>query len=171
MRRNPRRHGGRRTASPPARPESPRPRRRLSPPALRRRALLSRAGCRDPLRGTVEIRFRVPQPPVLPAPRHDHLGRNRHRPPGFDPRTARRSRARPRRRPALVLLADGGLARRADVAVGLAGIGQGGNPSRRGGWRPGHPARLRALDGDSVRIRAPRKPKVGGVQVPQGFSK
>ena len=28
-----------------------------------------------------------------------------------------------------------------------------------------------ALDGDKIRIRAPKKPKVGGVQVPQGMTK
>ena len=57
------------------------------------------------------------------------------------------------------------------VAVGLAGIGQ---VEILKGVAAGDQAILPAsgaLDGDSVRIRAPRKPKVGGIQVPQGFSK
>jgi hypothetical protein len=39
---------------------------------------------------------------------------------------------------------------------------------RRG--RPGDPAASGALDGDKVRIRPP-KPRVGGLQVPQGMTK
>ena len=70
-----------------------------------------------------------------------------------------------------VLLAKDGIAHRSDVSLGLTGIGR---VEILGGLAEGDQAILPAagaLDGDKVRIREPRKPKVGGVQVPQGFTK
>ena len=125
----------------------------------------------DPLRGTVEIRFRVPQPPAFLRP---DMTISVETVTGHQDSTlvlpAEAVRDLDGAQP-WVLLADGGLARRADVAVGLAGIGQ---VEILKGVAAGDQAILPAsgaLDGDSVRIRAPRKPKVGGIQVPQGFSK
>ncbi|MBP8267668.1 MAG: efflux RND transporter periplasmic adaptor subunit, partial [Zoogloea sp.] len=125
----------------------------------------------DPLRGTVEIRFRVPQPPAFLRP---DMTISVETVTGHQDSTlvlpAEAVRDLDGAQP-WVLLADGGLARRADVTVGLAGIGQ---VEILKGVAAGDQAILPAsgaLDGDSVRIRAPRKPKVGGVQVPQGFSK
>lgn len=70
-----------------------------------------------------------------------------------------------------VLVARDGLAIRADVSVGLAGIGR---VEILKGLAEGDLVILPAsgaLDGDKIRIRAPKKPKVGGVQVPQGMTK
>ncbi len=125
----------------------------------------------DPLRGTVEIRFRVPRPP--PFLRPDMT---------VSVETVTGSKAAALVLPAeavrepdsarpWVLVARDGLAQRADVNVGLTGIGQ---VEILAGLAEGDQAILPAagaLDGDPVRIREPKKPKVGGIQVPQGMTR
>ncbi len=125
----------------------------------------------DPLRGTVEIRFRVPRPP--PFLRPDMT---------ISVETITGSKAATLVLPAeavhepdsarpWVLVVRDGVAQRADVSVGLTGIGQ---VEISAGLAEGDQAILPAagaLDGDTVRIREPRKPKVGGIQVPQGMTR
>ena len=125
----------------------------------------------DPQRGTVEIRFRVPAPPAFLRPDMTI---------SVETVTGHRDATLVLPSEALrdadggapwVLVARDGVAERVPVQTGLTGIGQ---VEILNGLVEGDVAILPAsgaLDGDSVRIRAPRKPKVGGVQVPQGFSK
>lgn len=125
----------------------------------------------DPLRGTVEIRFRVARPPAFLRP---DMTVSVETVTGHKDSTLVLP-AEAVREPASakpwVLLAKDGIARRSDVSLGLTGIGR---VEILGGIAEGDQAILPAagaLDGDKLRIREPRKPKVGGVQVPQGFTK
>ncbi|MBS0355658.1 MAG: efflux RND transporter periplasmic adaptor subunit [Proteobacteria bacterium] len=123
----------------------------------------------DPQRGTVEIRFRVPSPPdfLLPDMTVSVETVTGHRDATLVlPSEAVRDldSGKP-----WVLLAKDGLAVRADVQLGLAGIGQ---VEILKGLAEGDLAVLPAsgaLEGDKLRIREAKKPKVGGVQVPQGM--
>ena len=68
-------------------------------------------------------------------------------------------------------VANGGTAQRREVRVGLAGVGK---VEIVEGLAEGDQAILPAsgaLDGDKVRIRPPKSPRVGGLQVPQGMTK
>ena len=70
-----------------------------------------------------------------------------------------------------VLVANGGTAQRREVRVGLAGVGK---VEIVDGLAEGDQAILPAsgaLDGDKVRVRPPKAPRVGGLQVPQGMTK
>lgn len=125
----------------------------------------------DPLRGTVEIRFRVARPPAFLRP---DMTVSVETVTGHKDSTLVLP-AEAVREPASakpwVLLATDGIARRNDVSLGLAGIGR---VEILNGIGEGDQAILPAagaLDGDKVRIREPRKPKIGGIQVPQGFTR
>ena len=125
----------------------------------------------DPLRGTVEIRFRVARPPAFLRP---DMTVSVETVTGHKDSTLVLP-AEAVREPASakpwVLLATDGIARRSDVSLGLAGIGR---VEILNGIGEGDQAILPAagaLDGDKVRIREPRKPKIGGIQVPQGFTR
>lgn len=123
----------------------------------------------DPQRGTVEIRFRVPAPPDFLRPDMTV---------SVETVTGRREATLVLPSEAVrdldsgkpwVLVARDGVAARADVQLGLAGIGQ---VEILKGLAEGDLAVLPAsgaLEGDRLRIREPKKPKVGGVQVPQGM--
>lgn len=125
----------------------------------------------DPLRGTVEIRFRVPTPPAFLRP---DMTISVETVSGHQDATlvlpSEAVRDLDGNKP-WVLVARDGLASRADVTVGLAGIGR---VEILKGLAEGELVILPAsgaLDGDKIRIRAPKKPKVGGLQVPQGMTK
>ena len=123
----------------------------------------------DPLRGTVEIRFRVPRPPPFLRPDMTVSVETitGHKEATFVlPAEAVRELdgAKP-----WVLVATDGVARRVDVTVGLSGIGQ---VEILKGLAEGDQAILPAsgaLDGDRVRVREPKKARIGGLQVPQGL--
>ena len=125
----------------------------------------------DPQRGTVEIRFRVGKPPAFLRP---DMTVSVETVTGHQDATlvlpAEAVRDADGNAP-WVLVARDGLASRADVKLGLAGIGE---VEIVAGLAEGDLAILPAsgaLEGDRVRIRAPRKPKVGGLQVPPGMTK
>lgn len=123
----------------------------------------------DPQRGTVEIRFRVSAPPDFLRPDMTV---------SVETVTGRRDATLVLPSEAVrdldsgkpwVLVARDGVAERADVQLGLAGIGQ---VEILKGLAEGNLVVLPAsgaLEGDKLRIREARKPKVGGVQVPQGM--
>jgi HlyD family secretion protein len=109
----------------------------------------------DPLRGTVEIRFRVPAAAGLPAPRHDDLGRDHHRQEGCDPGAARRGGARPDGGKPWVLVANGRHRPRRARSPGPRGVGK---VEIVEGLAEGDQAILPAsgaLEGDKVRVRPP----------------
>ena len=123
----------------------------------------------DPLRGTVEIRFRVPRPPAVLRP---DMTVSVETVTGRKDATlvlpAEAVRDLDGGKPWLLLARDG-VARRTEVSVGLAGIGE---VEILQGAAEGDQAILPAggaLDGDRVRVREPRKPRAGGLQVPQGM--
>lgn len=125
----------------------------------------------DPQRGTVEIRFRVPAPPAFLRPDMTV---------SVETVTGRKESALVLPTEAVreadsshpwVLAVRDGVATRVEVGVGLAGIGQ---VEITHGLADGDQAILPAsgaLEGDTVRVRPPKKPKVGGIQVPQGMTK
>ena len=125
----------------------------------------------DPLRGTVEIRFRVPSPPAFLRPDmtisvETVTGKK-------DSTLVLPTEAvrEPDGSKPWVLVARDGVARRSEVRTGLAGIGK---IEIVEGLAEGEQAILPAsgaLDGDTVRIRPPKPPRVGGLQVPQGMTK
>ena len=125
----------------------------------------------DPLRGTVEIRFRVPSPPAFLRPDmtisvETVTGKK-------DSTLVLPTEAvrEPDGGKPWVLVARDGVARRSEVRTGLAGIGK---IEIVEGLAEGEQAILPAsgaLDGDTVRIRPPKPPRVGGLQVPQGMTK
>lgn len=70
-----------------------------------------------------------------------------------------------------MLVARDGVAVKAEVAVGLSGIGR---VEITRGLSEGELVILPAsgaLEGDAVRLREPKKHKAGGLQVPQGMSR
>lgn len=125
----------------------------------------------DPLRGTVEIRFRVPKPPAFLRPDmtisvETVTGKK-------DSTLVLPTEAvrEPDGGKPWVLVANGGTAQRREVRVGLAGVGK---VEIVEGLAEGDQAILPAsgaLDGDKVRVRPPKAPRVGGLQVPQGMTK
>ncbi|MCK6388334.1 MAG: efflux RND transporter periplasmic adaptor subunit, partial [Zoogloea sp.] len=125
----------------------------------------------DPLRGTVEIRFRVPKPPAFLRPDmtisvETVTGRK-------DSTLVLPTEAvrEPDGGKPWVLVAQDGTAQRREVRVGLAGIGK---VEITDGLAEGDQAILPAsgaTGGDKVRIRPPKAPRVGGLQVPQGMTK
>ncbi|WP_298599241.1 efflux RND transporter periplasmic adaptor subunit [Zoogloea sp.] len=125
----------------------------------------------DPLRGTVEIRFRVPRPPAFLRPDmtisvETVTGRK-------DSTLVLPTEAvrEPDGGKPWVLVAEDGTAQRREVRVGLAGIGK---VEIIEGLAEGEQAILPAsgaTGGDKVRIRPPKAPRVGGLQVPQGMTK
>lgn len=124
----------------------------------------------DPLRGTVEIRFRVPRPPAFVRPDMtisvETVTGKKDATLQLPTEGVRDLDGKP-----WVLLARDGLAERREVRTGLAGIGK---VEIVDGVAEGDQAILPAsgaLDGDKVRIRPPKAPRVGGVQVPQGMTK
>ena len=125
----------------------------------------------DPQRGTVEIRFRVGKPPAFLRPDMTVSVEavTGHRDATLVlPAEAVREADGPR---PWVLAVRDGVATRVDVALGLVGIGL---VEIASGLTEGDQAILPAagaLEGDTVRVRPPRKPKVGGLQVPQGMTK
>ena len=125
----------------------------------------------DPQRGTVEIRFRVGKPPAFLRP---DMTVSVETVTGHKDSTlvlpAEAVREADSPRPWVLAVRDG-VATRVDVGIGLAGIGQ---VEITSGLADGDQAILPAsgaLEGDKVRVRPPRKPKVGGLQVPQGMTK
>lgn len=125
----------------------------------------------DPQRGTVEIRFRVGKPPAFLRP---DMTVSVETVTGHKDSTlvlpAEAVREADSPRPWVLAVRDG-VATRVDVGLGLAGIGQ---VEITSGLADGDQAILPAsgaLEGDKVRVRPPRKPKVGGLQVPQGMTK
>lgn len=126
----------------------------------------------DPLRGTVEIRFRVPQPPAYLRP---DMTVSVETVSGHKDATlvlpAEAVREADSAKPWVLAVRDG-RAQRVAVNVGLAGIGQ---VEILSGLKEGDQAILPAsgaLEGDAVRVRAPRQGKTGGIkEVPQGFSR
>lgn len=125
----------------------------------------------DPQRGTVEIRFRVGKPPAFLRP---DMTVSVETVTGHKDATlvlpAEAVREADSPRPWVLAVRDG-VATRVDVGIGLAGIGQ---VEITSGLADGDQAILPAsgaLEGDKVRVRPPRKPKVGGLQVPQGMTK
>ena len=125
----------------------------------------------DPQRGTVEIRFRVGKPSAFLRPDMTVSVEavTGHRDATLVlPAEAVREADGPR---PWVLAVRDGVATRVDVALGLVGIGL---VEIASGLTEGDQAILPAagaLEGDTVRVRPPRKPKVGGLQVPQGMTK
>lgn len=124
----------------------------------------------DPLRGTVEIRFRVPKPPAFVRPDMTI---------SVETITGRQASTLQLPTEAVrdldgkpwVLVARDGLAERREVRTGLAGIGK---VEIADGLAEGDQVILPAsgaLDGDKVRVRPPKAPRVGGLQVPQGMTK
>ena len=124
----------------------------------------------DPLRGTVEIRFRVPKPPAFVRPDMTI---------SVETITGRQASTLQLPTEAVrdldgkpwVLVARDGLAERREVRTGLAGIGK---VEIADGLAEGDQAILPAsgaLDGDKVRVRPPKAPRVGGLQVPLGMTK
>ncbi len=125
----------------------------------------------DPQRGTVEIRFRVGKPPAFLRP---DMTVSVETVTGHKDSTlvlpAEAVREADGAHPWVLAVRDG-VATRVDVGIGLAGIGQ---VEITAGLADGDQAILPAsgaLEGDKVRVRPPRKPKVGGLQVPQGMTK
>ena len=125
----------------------------------------------DPQRGTVEIRFRVGKPPAFLRP---DMTVSVETVTGHKDATfvlpAEAVREADGAHPWVLAVRDG-VATRVDVGIGLAGIGQ---VEITSGLADGDQAILPAsgaLEGDKVRVRPPRKPKVGGLQVPQGMTK
>lgn len=125
----------------------------------------------DPQRGTVEIRFRVGKPPAFLRP---DMTVSVETVTGHKDSTlvlpAEAVREADSPRPWVLAVRDG-VATRVDVGLGLAGIGQ---VEITSGLADGDQAILPAsgaLEGDKVRVRPPKKPKVGGLQVPQGMTK
>ncbi|MCK6376113.1 MAG: efflux RND transporter periplasmic adaptor subunit [Zoogloea sp.] len=125
----------------------------------------------DPQRGTVEIRFRVGKPPAFLRP---DMTVSVETVTGRKDATlvlpAEAVREADSAHPWVLAVRDG-VATRVNVGLGLVGIGQ---VEITSGLADGDQAILPAsgaLEGDSVRVRPPRKPKVGGLQVPQGMTK
>ena len=125
----------------------------------------------DPQRGTVEIRFRVGKPPAFLRP---DMTVSVETVTGRKDATlvlpAEAVREADSAHPWVLAVRDG-VATRANVGLGLVGIGQ---VEITSGLADGDQAILPAsgaLEGDSVRVRPPRRPKVGGLQVPQGMTK
>lgn len=125
----------------------------------------------DPQRGTVETRFRVASPP--PFLRPDMTV-------SVETVTGHRDATLVLPSEAVrdldggkpwVLVARDGVAVKAEVAVGLSGIGR---VEITRGLSEGELVILPAsgaLEGDAVRLREPKKHKAGGLQVPQGMSR
>lgn len=125
----------------------------------------------DPQRGTVETRFRVPAAPAFLRP---DMTVSVETVTGHRDATlvlaAEAVRDADGGKP-WVLVARDGVASRADVRLGLAGIGQ---VEILEGLSEGDQVVLPAggaLDGDRIRVRPSRPPKVAGVQVPQGLGR
>ena len=125
----------------------------------------------DPQRGTVETRFRVPAAPPFLRPDMTVSVETitGHRDATLVlPAEAVRD---PDSGKPWVLVARDGLAERREVRTGLAGIGK---VEIADGLAEGDQVILPAsgaLDGDKVRVRPPKAPRVGGLQVPQGMTK
>ena len=125
----------------------------------------------DPQRGTVETRFRVPAAPPFLRPDMTVSVETitGHRDATLVlPAEAVRD---PDSGKPWVLVARDGIATRAEVGLGLSGIGR---VEILTGLAEGDQVVLPtggALEGDRLRIREARKPKVSGVQVPQGMTR
>ncbi|MDD2988200.1 MAG: efflux RND transporter periplasmic adaptor subunit [Zoogloea sp.] len=125
----------------------------------------------DPQRGTVETRFRVPAAPPFLRPDMTVSVETitGHRDATLVlPAEAVRD---PDSGKPWVLVARDGIATRAEVGLGLSGIGR---VEILTGLAEGDQVLLPAggaLEGDRLRIREARKPKVSGVQVPQGMTR
>lgn len=125
----------------------------------------------NPQRGTVETRFRVPAAPPFLRPDMTVSVETitGHRDATLVlPAEAVRD---PDSGKPWVLVARDGIATRAEVSLGLSGIGR---VEILTGLAEGDPVVLPsggALEGDRLRIREARKPKVSGVQVPQGMTR